>query len=106
MGTATVHRFERSKETHKAVLWGMYVHPDARGRGHGAALLAAAVTHARSLDGVTHLHLSVADTAVEARRLYERAGFVRWGTEPVALIVDGAPVDVDHMVLDVGATLH
>jgi GNAT superfamily N-acetyltransferase len=106
VGTATVHRFERSKEAHEAVLWGMYVRPGARGRGLGAALLAAAIDHARTLDGVTDLHLSVADTAMAARRLYERAGFVCWGTELSALIVDGAAVDIDHMVLEAGCDLH
>ncbi len=106
VGIATVHRCEGSKEAHKAVLWGMYVRPDARERGHATALLAAAIAHARSLEGVTHLHLSVADTAVDARRLYERAGFVRWGTEPAALMVDGAPVDIDHMALELHPDLH
>ena len=101
VGTATVHRFEGSKERHKAVLWGMYVTSRARGRGHGRALLEAAVEHARASEGVTHLHLTVADSAVEARRLYEGAGFVCWGTEPASLIVDGEAVDVDHLVLGV-----
>lgn len=106
VGIVTVDRFEGSKETHKAVLWGMYVRPDARGRGHADGLLAAAIAHARSLEGVTHLHLSVADTAVQARRLYERAGFIRWGTEPAALMVDGARVDIDHMALELHPALH
>lgn len=105
-GTAAVYRCESSKESHKAVLWGMYVRPGSRGRGRGAALLTAAVAHARSLAGVTHLHLSVADTAAAAQRLYERAGFVRWGTEPAALMVDGAPVDIHHMVHGLDAGLH
>lgn len=101
VGMATVHRFEGSKEGHKTVLWGMYVTHRARGRGYGRALLMAVLEHARSLVGVTHLHLTVADTAVEARRFYERAGFVCWGTEPASLIVDDEAVDVDHMVLEV-----
>jgi hypothetical protein len=61
------------------------------------------MTHARSLPGVTHLHLTVADTAIGARRLYERAGFSCWGSEPVSLMVEGETVDVDHMVLEVSA---
>jgi len=68
----------------------------ARGRGHGAALLAAAIQHARSLVGVSHLHLSVADTPVTARRLYERA----------ALVVDGSTVDVHHMARLLESDLH
>ena len=78
----------------------------ARGRGHGAALLAAAIQHARSLVGVSHLHLSVADTPVTARRLYERAGFLIWGTEPAALVVDGSTVDVHHMARLLESDLH
>jgi len=55
---------------------------------------------------VSHLHLSVADTPVTARRLYERAGFLIWGTEPAALVVDGSTVDVHHMARLLESDLH
>lgn len=98
-GMVGVVRAPREKEAHKAGLRGMYVRPAHRGRGLGTALLVAAVDFARSLPGVSHLHLSVSETAVPAVRLYERMGFVAWGTEPAALQVDGVFIAVHHMVL-------
>ena len=40
-----------------------------------------------------------AEAAPEAGRLYERAGFERWGTEPNALQHDGRSVAEHHMLL-------
>ncbi|HEY3543162.1 MAG TPA: GNAT family N-acetyltransferase [Gaiellaceae bacterium] len=50
----------------------LYVRPDARGRGLGAALLRAAAERIGA-DGV--LELEVLESNPEARRLYERLGF-------------------------------
>ena len=59
----------------------MYVKPEWRGHGAGAALLAAAISHARGLSGVRALYLSVSEAAPAALRLYERLGFRVWATE-------------------------
>jgi GNAT superfamily N-acetyltransferase len=104
VGMVGVHRHEREKEAHKAGVWGMYVRPAHRGKGLGMALLSAAVEYARSLPGLTHLHLSVSETAVPALRLYERMGFVTWGTEPAALQVGGVFIATHHMVLRLADT--
>ena len=72
---------------------------EASSGGLGTALLSAAIEFARSLPGVTHLHLSVSATAVPALRLYQRMGFVIWGTEEAALQVDGVFIDTHYMVL-------
>lgn len=66
-------------QPHRADLAKMLVHRRARGRGVGAALLAAAEQLARDC-GKT---LLVLDTAsAEAERLYERGGWQRCGTVP------------------------
>ncbi|HUI04315.1 MAG TPA: GNAT family N-acetyltransferase [Acidimicrobiales bacterium] len=49
---------------------GMATRPDARGRGHGSAVLAALVDHARRQGGT----LLWCNARVPARPLYERAG--------------------------------
>ena len=100
IGAAGLIRDRHRKAAHKMHLWGMYVLPSHRGRGIGAALLDACIAHARSVDGVTALHLGVTSASEAARRLYERAGFRTWGTELDALRVEGHAVDEHHMALE------
>jgi GNAT superfamily N-acetyltransferase len=60
-------------------LFGMFVEPDARGRGVGAALVEAVIGWARG-HGATRLYLGVTATNDAALRLYERCGFRPTGT--------------------------
>ncbi len=55
------------------VLNGIYVDPCARGRGHGAALTAAAMAAARAAGARPTLY--VREDNAPARRMYERLGF-------------------------------
>lgn len=57
-----------------AELVGMWVRPQARGRGVGEALVSAVSDWARAR-GLAALHLWVTETNSPARRLYERCGF-------------------------------
>lgn len=61
-----------------AYLISMWVAPEARGRGIGAALVGEAVAWARRR-GLRRLVLDVAEQNASARRLYERCGFVATG---------------------------
>jgi ribosomal protein S18 acetylase RimI-like enzyme len=61
-----------------ASLYQVWVAPEARGRGVGAALLDAAITWARARKA-NALHLSVTSGDGAAARLYRRAGFVDVG---------------------------
>jgi ribosomal protein S18 acetylase RimI-like enzyme len=99
VGAVGLYRDRHLKFSHKAHLWGMYVIPNYRGRGVAAELLDAALHHAHTLAGVAWMHLSVTSAAPVARRLYERAGFHVWGTEPEALCYDGQTVVDYHMAL-------
>jgi ribosomal protein S18 acetylase RimI-like enzyme len=65
-------------EGNKAELYGMWVAPEARGRGVGRALLEAAIERARKT-GASHLDLWVNVEQANAVRLYERAGFAASG---------------------------
>lgn len=85
VGAVGLHRDRHRKAAHKVHLWGMYVAASHRRRGVAAALLAAALAHARALPGVEWVQLGVSDAAPAARRLYERAGFRVWGSEADAL---------------------
>jgi GNAT superfamily N-acetyltransferase len=73
-------------QPHRAEVKKMLVHRAARGKGVGAALLAAAETRARQ-KGRT---LLVLDTASDdARRLYERGGWQRLGNIPDYALLPG-----------------
>jgi RimJ/RimL family protein N-acetyltransferase len=99
VGAVGLFRDRHLKASHKVHVWGMYVAPSHRRRGVAAELLQAAIGHARSLPGVAWVHLTVTSAAPAARRLYERAGFELWGTEPDALRHDGQTVADHHMAL-------
>lgn len=95
IGSVGLFRDRHLKAAHKMHVWGMYVTPAARGRGVAMALLQAAIGHARTVPGIEWIHLGVSEAASAARRLYERAGFTIWGSEPDALR-DGARSVVEH----------
>jgi ribosomal protein S18 acetylase RimI-like enzyme len=99
VGAVGMFRDKHAKAAHKANIWGMYVSPESRRAGVGRRLLAAAIAHARTLDGVRQLALSVSDDTPGALALYESIGFRRWGTEPRAMQWAGRFVDEHHMVL-------
>lgn len=100
VGMAGIMRLEKLKSRHRAMIWGMLVTPTARRRGLGAALVNAAIDHARSWPGVVQVQLSVFETAEAARRLYRLAGFREWGAEPRAIHWAGRFVTEHHLVLD------
>ncbi len=98
-GMAGLVREAGRKHRHKAVVWGMYVAPAARGRGAGRLLLDALIAEARGWEGVAKIELSVSAEAVLARRLYEAAGFRAWGTEPRSIGWHGRYADETFMSL-------
>ena len=99
VGVLGLHRATHAKARHSAQVWGMYVAPEARGGGAGAALLGALISYAHTLDGLGRLQLGVGRDNTAARTLYERAGFRGWGVEHDALRVGDQPVDELHMSL-------
>jgi ribosomal protein S18 acetylase RimI-like enzyme len=84
VGIAGFTRFEGAKLRHRALLWGMYVSPAARGGRVGDALIDFLLTEART-EGIEQMILTVAAENERARRLYQRWGFSAYGTEPRAI---------------------
>jgi len=84
VGMAGYSRPTNPKQTHKATLWGMYLRADQRGSGIAGKLVAAVIAHARA-DRAEALLLACNATNKAAIRLYELAGFQRYGLEPRAL---------------------
>lgn len=83
VGMAGFKREAGPKNTHKGLLWGLYVEPGSRGHGAGAALVSALLNAAQGV--VEQVALSVVEENAAAIALYERFGFTRYGTEPRAL---------------------
>jgi RimJ/RimL family protein N-acetyltransferase len=99
VGLVALGRENMVKLAHKALVWGMYVTPRFRGQGIGRALLAAALSLARSVPGISQVNLSVNASNAGAIRLYESAGFKVFGHEPGAMLVNGELHDEVHMFL-------
>jgi RimJ/RimL family protein N-acetyltransferase len=99
VATLGVVRYAGPKERHRAMIWGVYTAPEARGQGLSSRLLEAAIAHCRSLPGLLQIHLAVSSHNHGAIRVYERAGFLHYGREPRALLLPDRSVDEDLMVL-------
>ena len=89
----------RIKSRHKAVVWGCYVHPSARGRGLGGELLSHLIAHVAQWDHVDALTLTVVTRAEAARALYRSVGFTVFGKELDGLREHGVSDTVEYMSL-------
>ena len=101
-GIVSCTREKGVKNRHKALLWGMYVVPEARGRGLGRRLVLATVERARTWPGLEQINLAVATHNAPARALYAACGFAVFGLERRALRLPDRYVDEEHMVLFLG----
>lgn len=99
-GAITCEREARIKTRHIGHIVGMMVPPEARGAGVGSALLDACIARCRASREVGLLTLSVTSGNEAALRLYERAGFVRYGRLERAIRVGNRYHAKDLMVLD------
>ena len=99
VGAVTCERDNRVKVRHIGRVIGMMVDPSLRGTGIGGALLAACIAAVRSRDGIEMLTLSVTSDNEAAIRLYQRAGFVRYGRLDRALRLGEVYHPKDLMVL-------
>lgn len=96
-------RFERRERTrHKAKLFGLCVLPRFRRQGIAHALVEAVLEHARATPGTRVVQLTVSESNDAAIRLYESFGFLRFGTEPLAIEVGGQFVSKVHMWCPIG----
>ncbi|MDQ6620035.1 MAG: GNAT family N-acetyltransferase [Pseudomonadota bacterium] len=98
-GTAGLERRTRTKERHKATLYGMFVVSEHAGRHVGRRIVDALIDVARTWNGLEQVTLTVTRTNTRARRLYSEAGFVTFGIEHRAMKVADEYYDKEHMVL-------
>jgi RimJ/RimL family protein N-acetyltransferase len=99
VGTVGFYREEGIKSRHKGLIWGVFVVPEARGKGVARALIEEALRIASEQEGLEQIHLAVGTENRDARNLYRAVGFEVYGVEPHALRVGGRYIDEELMVL-------
>ena len=100
IGTAGFYREQRQKRRHIGIIWGVFVHPEYRGKGIGRALVSTGLERARELPGLKEVHLTVALAQPAARKVYASLGFRVYGVESRALCVNGEYLDEELMLFD------
>ena len=100
IGIAGLRRESGDKIRHKAQVWGVFVVPEARGKGVSRMMMNTLISEARLRVGLSHLCLSVAESQFSARALYKSIGFQTYGIEPRALWIDGHFLDEELMIYD------
>jgi ribosomal protein S18 acetylase RimI-like enzyme len=77
-------RDDNPKRHHRALIWGMYVAAEHRGRGIGRALLEETLARIGRWEGLESVRLGVIVPNEPARRLYASFGFETIWVEPEA----------------------
>lgn len=99
VGLVALGREDLNKLSHKALIWGMYVKPEFRGKGIARALICEALSLARSVPEVKQVNLCANARNLAAIRLYESLGFKAFGHEPGSMFINGELHDEVHMYL-------
>ncbi len=99
IGMLGFSRENHPKRSHIGSLWSMYVLPEFRRQGVGAALLDEALSHTQRLGVLRQIVLSVTGNNLAASSLYKSRGFERFGLECDALFINGKYFDYEHLIL-------
>ena len=101
VGIVTFMRENGLKTIHKGNVFGMYVAPEARGKGLGKSLMIELIKKAKSCDGLEQINLTVVSENNSAKKLYKSLGFEVYGIEKKALKFNGQYFDEDLMVINI-----
>lgn len=99
VGFAGLRREPLRQLSHKAVLWGVFVDVQQRGKGVARRLVHACIDLAERDPAILQVHLSVNAENNVALRLYESLGFIVYGTEPRSMRVGELFYDEYHLAL-------
>jgi ribosomal protein S18 acetylase RimI-like enzyme len=103
LGSIGIEVNARKQQAHIANLVGMFVSPAAQGQGIATQLIRHCVEFINNTDQFDQIILTVTASNTHVVRLYERAGFVRYGLLPRAICVDGVFHEKLLMRLDLNA---
>lgn len=98
VGIAGLHRHQGKKVEHKGIVWGVYVVPEARGKGLSRKLIEIVLKEAKKA-GLELVQISTDRTNAVTQGLYKSLGFTSYGTEKHILkLPDGSYIDDVWMV--------
>ncbi len=89
----------REKLRHKGLLSTMYVSKECRGHGIAAQLLEEIIKRVKTIPEIEQINLIVLSDNFGAKRLYEKFGFEKYGTEQNSIKWEGKYFAEDQMVL-------
>jgi len=89
----------REKLRHKGILFRMYVSKDFRGQGIAKKLIEALLLRVKEIPDIEQINLTVIANNDNAKALYEKFGFVTFGSEPNAIKLKDKYFTEDQMVL-------
>ena len=90
---------DREKLRHKGILFRMYVSRDFRGQGIAKKLIGELIERVKQLADIEQINLTVIATNDNAKKLYEKFGFVTFGSESNAIKWKGNYFTEDQMTL-------
>ncbi len=99
VGISVFIRDTAVKERHKGRIFGVYVASTHRRQGIARKLIIATIDTVKHDASLEQILLAVATQQTAARQLYSQLGFHTYGTEPKALKVGDAYIDMDFMIL-------
>ena len=106
VGTASLGIGFTPKDSHRGLVWGVYVAPEARGLGIARLLMKEVIERASCNPTLRNIHLSVVRSNNQALSLYESLGFMRYGVDVDALYVNGEYLSEVLMAMDLREPAH
>jgi ribosomal protein S18 acetylase RimI-like enzyme len=90
---------DREKLRHKGILFRMYVSKHFRGQGIAKKLIQALLERVKQIADIEQINLTVISNNDNAKTLYEKFGFVTFGSESNAIKWKGKYFTEDQMTL-------
>jgi GNAT superfamily N-acetyltransferase len=90
---------DREKLRHKGILFRMYVYKHFRGQGIAKKLIQALLERVKQIADIEQINLTVISNNDNAKTLYEKFGFVTFGSESNAIKWKGKYFTEDQMTL-------
>jgi RimJ/RimL family protein N-acetyltransferase len=90
---------DREKLRHKGIMFTMYVLKEFRGHGIARELLEELIKRVKTISDIEQINLIVIANNSRAKKLYEKFGFEKFGTEMNSIKWKGKYFSEDQMVL-------